>query len=133
MENIPKPDPRGTKGSQIVGTTDYITEIEPPPFQHVHNVLEGLAENKYKALGGEATAKIIAALHSQNYYEIEKLQKENGRLRDKLDKKNQEYYDFREKAAIYKNQIDSINKLRKKSSLEATFGTALIGISIELY
>ncbi|MDH5979758.1 hypothetical protein AB4323_21320 [Vibrio sp. 10N.261.52.C11] len=133
MENIPKPDPKGTTGSQVASSADYITSIEPPPFQHVHNVLEGLAENKFKALGGEATAKIIAALQSQNFHEIAKLQKENSRLKEKIEDCNREYYDCREQAAVYKNQLDSINKLRKKSNLEATFGTALIGISIELY
>ncbi|EHK8987245.1 hypothetical protein KCU38_004331 [Vibrio vulnificus] len=133
MENIPKPDPSGTTGSQVASSADYITNIEPPPFQYVHNVLEGLAENKYKALGGEATAKIIAALQSQNFHEINKLQQENRQLKKKIDECNREYYDCREQAAIYKNQLDSVNRLRKKSNLEATFGTALIGISIELY
>lgn len=132
LTDIPISENKGSSGGQISPQSGHEI-IEKVPFQDMSRVVQGLAANKSKSFGGEIGASLLAASFSQMANDLESKNIEIKELRDKLENKSDELHKWKQRASVLEERVEANGKIRTLGNIAITLGTALLGISIELY
>lgn len=132
LTDIPVSENKGSSGGQTSPQNGHEV-IEKPPFQDVSRVVQGLAANKSKSFGGEIGASLLAASFSQMSNDLDLRNSEIKELRDKLENKSEELHKWKQRASVLEERVSANGRIRTLGNIAITLGTALVGISIELY
>ena len=125
-------DNKGSLGGQISPKNGHEI-IEKPPFQNVTQVMHGIAASNSNRLSGEFVTQLMAANFSQLTSDNDLKNKEIKELREKIERTLEELNEWKLQSRVLKERLESNGKLSTLRNLAITFGSALVGIGIELY
>lgn len=132
LTDIPVSENKGSSGGQM-SPKDGHEIIEKPPFQDMSQVVQGLAANKSKSFGGEIGASLLAGSFTQMANDLESKNIEIKEIRVSLENKYEELHKWKQRASVLEERVNANGKIRTLGNIAITLGTALVGISIELY
>lgn len=135
MTDIPKPVETGSTGTQQIGTTRDVLAEQVSPLQGlpIARIVEGLAATRYRSMGGEVAANLIAGSFTQLSHNFQETKQELQTTRRELESAREELSDYKTKAAVLQERVSNIFRDRHLKNLSITVGTVLIGLGIEFY
>ncbi|WP_085297051.1 hypothetical protein [Cognaticolwellia mytili] len=132
MNEIPNVDNKGSEGAQVAESKN-LDVTDSPPFNDMSQVVQGLAANHTKSLGGELASKLLAGSFTQLTKDLNESRKDVIKLRNKLDAKSSECQDWKETAIKRLEKLKASSRVRKIGMVSITIGATVIGIGVELY
>lgn len=133
IREIPKPEDTGSDGTQkVAGEVVKATSESPVDGLPIAQRVEGLAATKYRSMGGEVAAGLMAGCFSQLSHELQETKKELKETRNDLSDVRDELSKCKERAAVLSERVQSNVRGRHLRNICITVGTALIGFAVEL-
>ena len=84
--DIPKPDESGSSGEQLPSADAQLVASSPLNGLPLADTIQGLAATKYRGMGGEVVAALLAGATSQMSQELQRAKGEIDTLRENQDK-----------------------------------------------
>lgn len=136
-DTIPTPDRSGSTGNQIQGSVDEVFNEArsiggTASGFHLVNTVEGIAARNSRAFGGDIATALISAATRQMGQDYSDVKKDNGRLKELLEKMRDELETTRTKNAVLSERIRAEGKNKLLRNFGITVGTGLVGIGITL-
>ncbi len=131
ITSVPEVEDTGSSGDQQESSTELILPKQDTPFEPITEAINGLAASNTRSMGGEATARLIAAdfQHMTNT-----LRETKGDLKEaqrELSEKQTELSECRVDKAILNERVSSASSGRHLRNLSIAVGTFLLGIAID--
>lgn len=126
VDEIPTPDRSGSSGTQISADPSQILDpARPFGGTHITAAIEGLAANR--ALGGNASSVMMAAVTNQLSQEVNDLKAENRRHLGRIDELRDVLQAATSKNAVLEERLNSEGRNKHLRNLALTAGTSLLG------
>lgn len=131
--DVPVPSDTGATGTQQQGSTDLASLDVTPPTQGLLQVIEGLAANRPKSFGGEVPAAFVAGSFAHLTHDL-------NVTRNSLQKKDEHLQNVQEQLANanvtiakLKERVGAASSVQRLKQFSIFVGTALLGVSVDLY
>lgn len=133
MTEIPEVKETGSSGTQEVKSGELvIPEKQESPFQHYADVVQGLAEDQPRSMGGRLSAGLLAASFVHLTNELSETKSELKSTRETLDSVRGDLAQSQTQEAVLEERVSNATRWRHVSNFLATAGTIFIVIGIGL-
>lgn len=132
-QQIPKPDPSGSSGSQVAASAvEDVQVLDPLAGLPIVSAVEGLVASNARAFGGNVPAVLLGAATRQLGQDYVELKAEYRRLSGRLEDSREELHRTTTRNAVLEERIRSEGKNKHVRNLCITVGMGLVGIGLAL-
>jgi len=133
MADIPEPRDSGSSGTQQPATAEIVPVERVSPLEGlpIAQAVEGLAATRFKSMGGEIAAGLLAASFTQLSYDLQSARQDLLDAQKRLREVETELSETRITSAVLEERVKSINREKHRKNLCLTSGTLLFGIGVE--